>query len=232
MNIEMLAGGLIVLSAVLVVVVVLLAILMRRRSPGGNVTVHSSIQQMREIGQLSVFKVINHQIRAQTAHSWGDIGAKYLTWVISEKKMVLIFDFEIDFSYDLRRPEFKIIGDGNKNFIINMPPCCHRLNIRDIKFYDEQNAKFLPWLLPDLINGFLPLGFSVEDKNKIINDAKMHAESQAKALINTLQSEVQNSAKATLQSISAAFGAQHVAFEFHPQGEIKLDAALSEKMAA
>jgi len=225
----------IAIGAVLALAGVLAVRLILRRRRGGSgaaITIHSSIQHMRSIGQLSVFKVITKEIVTETDHSWGSFGMKYLNWVMSGKKMAMIFEFEIDFRYDLRRPEFGIDADGTDAFTIRMPPCVFEAHIRDIRFYDEQKSKFLPWLLPDLLNGFLQLGFSEADKNKLVDAAKGHARQQAMELIMNLQSEVQASAKTTLQSISRAFGATSVRFEFLPQGTIELDVNVAHKAAA
>lgn len=203
-----------------------------RRHAGGRTTLHSSLQQMRSIGQLSVFKAVTKEIVTETDHSWGEFGAKYLGWVMSSKKMAMIFEFEIDFRYDLRQPGFAIVGGPDGAFTIRMPPCLFEVHIRDIRFYDEQRSRLLPWLLPDLLNGFLGLGFSEADKNRLVAAAKAHAGKQAVELITSLQSEVQNSAKATLLSISRAFGVQSVAFDFLPQGEIALEVGVAGRAAA
>jgi len=221
-----------VFAIVILILVIMLVVLVLRRSSAAQVRVDSSIQHMRSIGQLSVFKVVTKEIVTETDHSWGEFGSKYLSWVMSSKKMAMIFEFEIAFKYDLRRPEFEIAGKTNNAYAITMPPCFFEAHIRDIRFYDEQQSRLLPWLLPDLVNGFLPLGFSEADKNKLVTAAKGHAEKQAIELITNLQSEVQNSAKSTLLSISRAFGAQHVEFEFLPQGEIKLQVVMAGKAAA
>lgn len=212
-------------------VAVFLVIRQLKRKPPLEITIHSSIQHLRSIGQLSVFKVITKEIVTETDHSWGEFGAKYLQWVLSKKKMAMIFEFAIDFRYDLRRPEFEIIGADDTSYIIKMPPCFYEAHIRDIQFYDEQGSRFLPWLLPDLLSGFLSNGFSEEHKNKLVAAAKAHAEQQARELIDSLQSEVQNSAKATLQSISKAFGAKNVAFEFSKQEDIDLSIGYAKKVA-
>ncbi len=224
-----LTGALLALAAVLVIMLLLRG---RKRAASQLISIHSSIQHMRSIGQLSVFKVITKEIVTETDHSWGSFGMKYLNWVMSGKKMAMIFEFEIDFRYDLRRPEFAITGGTGGPFTICMPPCFFEAHIRDIRFYDEQKSRFLPWLLPDLLNGFLQLGFSEADKNKLVDAAKGHARKQAMELIMNLQSEVQDSAKATLQSISRAFGAEQVSFTFLPQGEIELDVNVAQKAAA
>jgi hypothetical protein len=224
---------LLMLALILIIALVLfLTIAMWKKKPASEVTIHSSIQQLRSIGQLSVFKVITKEIVTETDHSWGEFGAKYLRWVLSKKKMAMIFEFAIDFRYDLRRPEFKILETGENAYKIIMPPCFYEAHIRDIQFYDEQRSKFLPWLLPDLLSGFLMDGFSEEHKNKLVAAAKNHAEMQARQLIENLESEVQSSAEATMQSISKAFGAERLSFEFRPSGGEALTIEYAKKAAS
>ncbi len=205
---------------------------LKRNKPAKEFRVFSSIEQLRAIGQLSVYKVMTKEIVTETDHTWGEIGTRYLSWVLSQKKMAMIFEFAIDFRYNLESPLFEISKTGEAAYAISMPPCDYEVNIRDIRFYDEQGSKLLPWLLPDLLNGFLTTGFSEEDKNKLIDAAKNHAEKQALELINNIQSEVQKSAKSTLESISRAFGAETIDFRFSTQTATELEIAVSEQLAA
>lgn len=204
----------------------------RGRKPAKEVRVFSSIEQLKAIGQLSVYKVLTKEIVTETDHTWGEFGNRYLGWVLSGKKMAMIFEFEIDFRYNLQSPLFKINERGEGNYAVTMPPCDYEVNIRDIRFYDEQGSKLLPWLLPDLLNGFLSGGFKEEDKNNLVDAAKGHAEKQALQLINNIQSEVQKSAKTTLESISRAFGATHIGFDFATQEATLLSVEVSEKIAS
>ena len=197
-----------------------------------DVRIFSSIEQLRAIGQLSVYKVMTKEIVTETDHTWGEIGSRYLSWVLSNKKMAMIFEFVIDFRYNLQSPLFEITEKSDTAYSIVMPPCDYEVHIRDIRFYDEQGSKLLPWLLPDLLNGFLTNGFSEVDKNKLVDAAKGHAEKQALELINNIQSEVQKSAKTTLESISKAFGVKHLDFKFSNQTTTTVDVAVSEKLAA
>ena len=205
---------------------------LKRNKPAKEVRVFSSIEQLRAIGQLSVYKVMTKEIVTETDHSWGEIGSRYLSWVLSNKKMAMIFEFVIDFRYNLQSPLFEIAETGDSAYTVNMPPCDYEVHIRDIRFYDEQGSKLLPWLLPDLLNGFLSNGFSEEDKNKLVDAAKNHAEQQALELINNIQSEVQKSASSTLESISHAFGADAMEFRFNPKAATEVEVAVSETLAA
>lgn len=95
-----------------------------------------------------------------------------------------------------------------------MPPCLRETSIRDIHFYDEQKSKLIPWLLPDLVNSVFGSGFAEEDRNRLKDAARQAAQSQSEALISTLGSEVEQSAKQTLESLARAFGVQNIRFEF------------------
>ncbi|MDF7805965.1 DUF4230 domain-containing protein [Pontiellaceae bacterium B12219] len=204
----------------------------RKKQSVKEVRVFSSIEQLKAIGQLSVYKVLTKEIVTETDHTWGDFGNRYLSWVLSRKKMAMIFEFEIDFRYNLQSPRFQIAEVSENNYTVEMPPCDYEVHIRDIRFYDEQGSKLLPWLLPDLLNGFISGGFSEDDKNRLVDAAKKHAEKQALELINNIRSEVQKSAKSTLESISRAFGASKIDFKFSTQTATQVDVEVSEKIAS
>ncbi len=223
----------ILMLAGLVVLILALAVLFRflgRRKPAAEISIFSTIQQLKSVGHLSVFKAVTKEIVTETDHSWGEFGKRYLSWVLSNRKMAMIFDFEIDFRYDLRRDDFTIEAEG-EGYRITVPPCFHEVHIRDIKFYDEQGSKLMPFLLPDLLNGFLGGRFSEDEKNKLIAAAKEHAEQQARSLIDQLQPEVQNSAKAVLESMAKAFGVSRIEFLFLKEAKPDMNVDYPEKAA-
>ena len=169
---------------------------------------------MRSIGHLSVYRAFTREIVTETDHSWGDFGRKYLSWILSSRKMAMIFEFEIDFRYDLRDPNFLIESVDDEQVEIRMPACRCETRIRDIRFYDEQRSRLLPWLLPDLVNGFLGDDFREDDRNRLVRAARSHAESRAMALVRDIQPEVLASAKATLESLARGFGIRVVEISF------------------
>jgi Protein of unknown function (DUF4230) len=232
---EFVNGTMIVVLLLLIALVVAAIFLVRawRMKPASSqVHVHGSIEEMRAIGDLSVYKVFTKEIVTETDHSWGDFGSKYLSWVLSKKKMAMIFEFEIEFRYNLRSNAFTIAGRGPGRFQVSLPPCQHNITIRDIHLYDEQKAKVLPWLLPDLLNGFFPTGFSEENKNKLIAAARQHAEEQARVMIKKLEPDLHQSAERTLRSIAKGFGAQDVTFVFADEEQPALVIDIAEKVAA
>jgi hypothetical protein len=201
-----------------------------RGTRGGEINIHSSLEGMRSVGELAVFKAFTKEIVTEVDHSWGEFGRKYLDWIYSSKKMAMIFEFALVFRYDLRGPDFEIADAGNGSFVLKMPPCLYDVNIRNIEFYDEQHSKLLPWLLPDLLNGFLGGGFTEEHRNRLVTAARAHAEDQARQLIGSLSSEVESSARQTLEALGRAFGAKSIRFEFRPANtdhmEVSIDKAV------
>lgn len=188
-----------------------------RAGQGRDTAVYSSIEQLKSVGLLSVYKVFTKEIVTEIDHSWGQIGKEYLSWFLTNKKMAMIFNFEIDFRYDLKSDDFKILkGEGEGSYTLQMPPCRHDIKIRDIRFYDEQKARLLPFLIPDILNSVFGPGFSEEDKNRLMDAARQTAEAQATSLIGSLGADVQRSAVQTLQSLARAFGASKVEFAFVP----------------
>ncbi len=194
--------------------ILLWRIFFRSRGSGKEIRVYSSIEQLRSVGELVAFKMVTKEIVTASQHWFGETGKRYFQWLVSTKKMAMIFEFDIDFRYDLRSPDFKIEQQNENQYILKMPRCLYQVHIRDISFYDEQNSKFLPWLLPDLLNRAFGSGFSEADKNQLKEEAKNQAAQLAEGVVNKIQSEVENSARQTLQTLAKSFGVTKVKIDF------------------
>lgn len=185
--------------------------------------IHSGVESFRAVGELSVFKAVTKEIVTQSDHAFGEFGSKYLSWAFTKKKLVMIFEFEIDCRFDLRRDDFVIditpLHNGTNKAHITLPPCHYDLAIRNIQFYDEQRSKLLPWLLPDLLNGFFDGRFSEQDKNKLITEARNHAANEAQRLIAQFKPDLERSARSTLQALAMGFGVQFVEIHFRADSE-------------
>ncbi|HMP75346.1 MAG TPA: DUF4230 domain-containing protein [Kiritimatiellia bacterium] len=185
----------------------------KRPAPAAQVTVHSSIEELRTIGELSVFKALTKEIVTARDHWAGSFGQRYLEWLFTSKKMAMIFAFDIDFRFDLRDPAFRIIkSDGGVR--LELPPLRYDIHIRDITFYDEQKTKMMPWLLPDLINAAFGSGFNEQDRNKLKDEARAQAEKLAANLVHRLKPEVHSSARETLLLLARGFTDQPVEIVF------------------
>jgi|APTNR8051073442_1049403.scaffolds.fasta_scaffold00131_21 hypothetical protein len=179
-----------------------------------KVQVHASVEELRALGELSVFKVLTKEIVTARDHWAGEFGQRYLEWLFTSKKMAMIFTFDIDFRYDLRDPAFRIEDTGGA-FRLTMPPLRYDLHIRDITFYDEQKTRMAPWLLPDLVNAAFGAGFNERDRNHLKDEARTQAESLASNLVQRLRPEVQSSARETLLLLARGFTEAPVEIVFH-----------------
>ncbi|WP_107775984.1 DUF4230 domain-containing protein [Campylobacter concisus] len=193
--------------------------LKKAKDDSENLSVSTEISQLKSIGELSVFQVYSKEIVTKTDHAFGNFGKEYLRWLISEKKLSMIFEFEINFIYDLTSPKLEITQIANSSYKINMPPCKYKFSIADMKFYDEKNGKFIPFLLPDSLNGFFGSTFTEEDKNRLIEEARNEVKKMSVRLISQLQSKIHKSARDTLEAIAKSFGANKVEFVFDDNDE-------------
>ncbi|HPY62317.1 MAG TPA: DUF4230 domain-containing protein, partial [Kiritimatiellia bacterium] len=184
------------------------------RGRGMSVRTVAGIEDLKAIGVLSVFKAVTKEIVTARDHSLGNLGKRYLEWLITSRKMAMIFEFDIDFQYDLRDPGFTVREEAPGRYRLQMPRCEYVVHIRNVTFYDEQGGKLLPIIIPDVINKILGGGFNEEDRNKLMDEAREQAEKLAQNLVLRLNSEVQSSARQTMEMLAKSFGAQQVAVDF------------------
>ena len=211
-----------------------LLLLLRRKGSGAKgmkIDATAAIEELKAIGVLSVFKAVTKEIVTARDHSLGDVGKRYLEWLITSRKMAMIFEFDIDFQYDLRDPSFTVQEDGPGRYQLQMPRCDYVVHVRNVTFYDEQGGKLLPIILPDAINKILGGGFNEVDRNKLMEEAKGQAEALAENLARRLSSEVQTSARQTMEMLAKSFGAASVRVVF-PDAEPRKTQIVQEPASA
>ena len=86
----------------------------KRRAEPREIVVRSSIDELRAIGELSVFKAVSKDLITHSDHTFGEFGRKYLSWAFTKKKLAMVFEFEMDFRYDLRSDQFRIEAVGER----------------------------------------------------------------------------------------------------------------------
>ena len=194
----------------------LLLALFRRKGGGRKMQIDAvaSIEELKAIGVLSAFKAVTKEIVTARDHLLGDLGKRYLEWLVTSRKMAMIFEFDIDFQYDLRDPAFTVAETGPGRYRLQMPRCDYVVHVRNVTFYDEQGGKLLPIILPDVVNKILGGGFNEDDRNKLMEEAKAQAEKLAQNLARRLSAEVQTSARQTMEMLAKGFGAQSVRIAF------------------
>jgi Protein of unknown function (DUF4230) len=178
-----------------------------------EIDLHRTVSEFRALGELSAFKAVSKDLITHVDHSFGDFGKKYLSWAFTKKKLAMLFEFEMDFRFDLRSEEVKIETQG-QHAIVHLPQAKVDVAIKNLSFYDEQRARFLPWLLPDLLQGFFDGRFSEEDKNRLISAARDHAVVEAKALALRYRPQIEASAHSTLQILTRSLGYQSLEVRF------------------
>lgn len=162
-------------------------------------SVHVSLERIREVGELSV---LTAYIKEVVTMNTGE------NLFSSTGKIILICGFEIEFRYDLKK--IKIGDSGNKTTIL-LPPHFIKVIPKETQFYDERKASFL---------GIWPIDFKVEERNRLLHEAREKAVEQAGFLQGDLQERVRASAKATLSTLAEAFGAQNVTFAFEESSSV------------
>ena len=59
--------------------------------------------------------------------------------VFSQKKLAMIFEFQIDFRYDLHSPQFSIVNTESAAQL-TLPPLRAEISVRSLCFYDAQRS--------------------------------------------------------------------------------------------
>ena len=179
----------------------------------------SFITSMKAVGELNVFRIMTKEVITASDHWLGEFGQKYLKWLLSSQRITLVIEFDVDFRYDLNDPAFDISPRGDNSFLVTMPPCRHEVLIRDMRIHSEDKTELLPWLMPELVGRVFTGGFSVEAKNKLINETRVQASRFASDLVRRTTAEAQRSATLTLSMLAQGLGARRVDFNFTPSGE-------------
>ncbi|MFH2054097.1 MAG: DUF4230 domain-containing protein [bacterium] len=193
-----------------------------RRGPvAPSVSYESFITSMKAVGELSVFRIMTKEVITASDHWFGEFGKKYLHWLLSSHRMTLVIEFDVDFRYDLTDPAFTVDSLGDGGFRITLPACRHEVLIRDMRIHSEDKTELLPWLMPDLLGRFFTGGFSVEAKNKLINETRVQASRFAGDLVLKATGEAQKSAARTLTMLAQGLGAWRVEFEFLDSKEFR-----------
>ncbi|CZE48209.1 DUF4230 domain-containing protein [Campylobacter geochelonis] len=209
-----------ILVAILVILLCVVIFMLYRQNSalseakGAKTQITTDITKLRNIGELSVFQIYSKEIVTRKDDPIGGFWKSVLGWSMTKKQIAVIFEFEINFIYDLRSKDFVIQQISDGGYKISMPPCQYKYSIKDMKIYDEKDARFLPFLLPDSLSGFFGVSFSESDKNKLIDEAKDEVKSMSIKIINDLGDKIHKSASDTLEAIAKNFGAKSVEFEF------------------
>ena len=164
------------------------------------------------IGELRVYRAYMKEIVTSVDHVWGEIGKKYFSWMLSEKKLAMVFEFEVDFVYNLFSKNFKV--EQNQNGLsVTMPRCKYDVKIKDFYFYDEQGTRLK--ILPEFLSSIFDGGVSEDEKNELVKMAIKQVEEIAKKVAKNIQSDVDKTTRATINNLIMGFNAHIDSFKFN-----------------
>ena len=161
-------------------------------------TVAGSVDFIREIGDLVV---LHASVKEIVTSKIGEA-----SWIKTPGKLAIICHFDIKYQYDLRKARI-LAGsrqDGTRYCMIHLPRHQYEVSTKEIRFYDDQDGTWL--------------GFTQktppDERTKALEAARAQAEVQAKAFLESMESEIQDSARSTLNQIARAFGFTDITVEF------------------
>ena len=164
------------------------------------------------IGELRVYRAYMKEIVTSVDHVWGEIGKKYFSWMLSEKKLAMVFEFEVDFVYNLFSKDFKV-EQNQSGLSVTMPRCKYDVKIKDFYFYDEQGTRLK--ILPEFLSSIFDGGVSEDEKNELVKMAIQQVEEIAKKVAKNIQSDVDKTTKATINNLIMGFNEHIDSFKFN-----------------
>lgn len=180
---------------------------------GGRVRVESfgcDVESIRSVGELVALRAIYSAPAVGRESIWGTKGQKFLHWLWSESKSIMIFRFEISFKYDLRDVESVRLKRAEDNtLVVDLGKPHYDINIRDVRFYHTEQGRLLDWLLPKAL-GVFQSNMDDATRQQMLEAARLEATEQAEAMIENLSDEARSSAESTLLSLARGMGFRRV----------------------
>ena len=170
----------------------------RDQGTAGVPTVATSVDFIREIGELHVLRA---SVKEIVTSAVGEA-----TWLKTPGKLAIICHFDIKYKYNLRKAQVVAGGrpDGTRYCVIRLPRHEFEVSTGDIRFYDDQDGTWL--------------GFTQktppDERTRALEAARRQAETQAQAFLGQMESEIQASARSTVTQIARAFGYADIRIEF------------------
>jgi hypothetical protein len=202
---ELLLG--IAIGLCLVLGVALFVVSRSRAASAPSIVVASGgIESLRRVGELVVLRA-NWSIPAVGEdHIFGDVGQKFLRWLWSQNKTIMIFRFEIRFKYNLKDPaSVDVASPSPERLDVRLGPPLHEINLADVRFYHTEQGRMLDWLLPRAINIFQS---DMDDatRQKVLEAARENARQEAERLAAELRQDARQSAVSILTALGKSAG--------------------------
>ena len=139
------------------------------------------------------------------------VGAKAIT-IKQAIIIAMVFEFEVDFVYDLMSPDFKV-SESSSGKSIQMPKCKYDVKIKDFYFYDEQGTRLK--ILPEFLSSIFDGGVSEEEKNELVKMAIKQVEEISKKVAKNIQLDVDKTTKETINNLIIGFNEHINSFKFY-----------------
>ena len=173
-------------------------------------TMGCDVESIRSVGELIALRAIYSAPAVGRESIWGSRGQKFLHWLWSESKSIMIFRFEISFKYDLRDEESVRLTPGeDQTLIVDLGKPLYDIHIRDVRFYHTEQGRLLDWLLPKAL-GLFQSNMDDATRQQMLDAARREATEQAEAMVENLSDEARSSAEATLLSLARGMGFRRV----------------------
>lgn len=205
---EILVGVLMAVCAILAGALVLSR--MKAGAGSGTTVVSGGIEGLRRVGELVVLRAYWSIPAIGEDHIFGEVGKKFLSWLWSQNKTIMIFRFEIRFKYDLRNPESVRIAPGEPGLLeVSLGKPAHEISLADVKFFHTEKGQLLDWLLPRAVNIFQS-DMDDQTRQKILEAAQESARKEAEKHAEQLGPEARVSAEAILRALARSAGFSEV----------------------
>ena len=96
--------------------------LKKAKDDSENVSVSTKFRSLKASASYLFFRYIAKRSLQRQIMRLEIFGKEYLRWLVSEKKLSMIFEFEINFIYDLTSPRLEIMQIANSSYKIK---CLH-----------------------------------------------------------------------------------------------------------
>lgn len=185
--------------------------MVRRRSSAIHVG-KGGLEGLRRVGELVVLRAYWSIPATGEDHIFGEVGRRFLRWLWSENKTIMIFRFEIRFRYNLSDRQSVDLSRASPDVLeVRLGRPAHEIALSDIQFYHTARGKLLDWLLPKVLNVFES---DLDDRTRqtILEAAQRNAAAEAEQLAAQLEGEARISAEATLTALGRSAGFAEVRF--------------------
>ena len=201
---ELLAG---VLGGICVALGVALFVA-RKKAGGARVEAQPGgvLEGLRRVGDLVVLRAYWSIPAIGEDHIFGEVGRKFLSWLWSQNKTIMIFRFEIRFKFDLRDPASVNISPGEPGVLeVSLGKPSHEISLSEVKFFHTEKGQLLDWLLPRAVNVFQS-DMDDQTRQKILEAAQESARKEAEKHAEQLGPEARISAEAILTALARSAG--------------------------